>query len=79
MRLGQGAEVEMERAVAEKVMAILAEGREINALDALSHEITGEDERRAFRRTLAGIMGLYTDLIVSIAYQYPDLDPDKLV
>jgi len=71
--------VEMERAVAEKVMAILAEGREISALDVLSHEITSEDERRAFRRTLAGIMGLYTDLIMSIAYQYPDLDPDKLV
>ena len=69
----------MERSVAEKVMAILAEGREIGALDELSHEITGEDERRAFRRTLAGIMGLYTDLIVSIAYQYPALDPDKLV
>ncbi len=75
----QRTEVDIERAVAEKVMAILAEGREIGALDELSHEITGEDERRAFRRTLAGIMGLYTDLIVSIAYQYPDLDPDKLV
>lgn len=70
-------EVQMERAVAEKVMAILADGRELNALDALSHEISGEDERRAFRRTLAQVMGLYTDLIVSIAYQYPDLDPDR--
>ena len=69
----------MDRAVAEKAMAILAEGREIGALDVLSHEITGEDERRDFRRTLAGIMCLYTELIVSIAYQYPDLDPDKSV
>jgi hypothetical protein len=67
----------MERAVAEKVMAILADGRELNVLDALSHEISGEDERRTFRRTLAQVMGLYTDLIVSIAYQYPDLDPDR--
>jgi hypothetical protein len=67
----------MERAVAEKVMAILADGRELNALDALSHEISGEDERRAFRRALAQVMGLYTDLIVSIAHQYPDLDPDR--
>ena len=67
----------MERAVAEKVMAILADGRELNALDALSHEISGEDERRAFRRRLAQVMGVYTDLIVSIAHQYPDLDPDR--
>jgi hypothetical protein len=67
----------MERAVAEKVIAILAGGRELNALDALSHKISGEDERRAFRRTLAQVMGLYTDLIVSIAHQYPDLDPDR--
>ena len=47
----------MERAVAEKVMAILADGRELNALDALSHEISGEDERRAFRHRLAQVMG----------------------
>lgn len=67
----------MERAVAEKRMAILADGRELNALDALSNEISGEDERRAFRRRLAQVMGLYTDLIVSIAHQYPDLDPDR--
>jgi hypothetical protein len=67
----------MERAVAEKIMAILADGRELNALDALSNEIFGEDERRAFRRRLAQVMGLYTDLIVSIAHQYPDLDPDR--
>jgi hypothetical protein len=26
---------------------------------------------------LAQIMGLYTDLIVSVAHQYPDLDPDS--
>lgn len=67
----------MEKAIAEKIMEVLAPGREANALDALSWEITDEPERRAFRRKLGEIMGLYTDLIVLVARQYPELDPDK--
>jgi len=60
-------------------MDILAAGRELGALDILSLKIADDEERRAFRRVLAQIMGLYTDLIVSVANQYPDLDPDKSV
>jgi len=60
-------------------MDILAAGRELGALDVLSHKIADDEERRAFRRVLAQIMALYTDLIVSVAHQYPDLDPDKPV
>ena len=67
----------MDRAVAAEIMEILAAGRELGALDTLSLRITDETERRVFRRNLGHIMGLYTDLIVSIARQYPDLDPDK--
>jgi hypothetical protein len=67
----------MDRAVAAEIMDILAAGRELGALDTLSLKITDETERRVFRRNLGQIMGLYTDLIVSIARQYPDLDPDK--
>jgi hypothetical protein len=58
-------------------MDILASGSELNALDALSFKIVDDAERHAFRRVLAQIIGLYTDLIVSIAHQHPDLDPDK--
>ena len=67
----------MDRDVAAEIMDIVAAGRELGALDILSFEITGDEERRAFRRTLAQIMALYTDLVVSVARQYPDLDPDK--
>lgn len=60
-------------------MDILAAGRELGALDILSLKIADDEERKAFRRILAQIMGLYTDLVVSVAHQYPDLDPDKSV
>ena len=66
----------MERAIAVKVVEILSESRDLGALDALSLEIVNEDERRAFRRRLGEIMGRYTDLLVSIVHEYPDLDPD---
>lgn len=67
----------MDRQLAAEIMNILASGRELNALEALALRIEDDTERRVFRRVLAQIMGLYTDLIVSIAHQYPDLDPDK--
>lgn len=58
-------------------MDIVAAGREPGALDILSLKIADDDERKAFRRTLAQITALYTDLVVSVAHQYPDLSPDK--
>ena len=67
----------MDKAVTSEIMDIVATGHELGALDVLSSRITDEEERKAFRRTLAQIMGLYTDLVVRIAHQYPDLDPDK--
>jgi hypothetical protein len=66
----------MERAIAAKVVEILSESRDLGALDRLSLEIANENERRAFRRKLGEIMGHYTDLLVSIVHEYPDLDPD---
>jgi len=67
----------MDKSVAAEIMDIVATGHELGVLDVLSFRITDEEERKAFRRTLAQIMGLYTDLVVRIAHQYPDLDPDK--
>jgi len=68
----------MERAVATKVVDILVECRDLGALDALSLKIADEDERRAFRRRLGEIMGLYADMLVSVLREYPDLDPDPV-
>lgn len=67
----------MDKSVAAEIMDIVATGRELGALDVLSFRIKDEEERKVFRRTLAEIMGLYTALVVRIAHQYPDLDPDK--
>ena len=66
----------MERAIAVKVVEILSESRDLGDLDTLSLQIVDEDERRAFRRKLGEIMGHYTDLLVSVVHEYPDLDPD---
>jgi hypothetical protein len=56
---------------------ILAAEKDVGALSSLSEKITDDQERRAFRKQLAEVMVLYADMIVSIARQYPDLDPDK--
>ena len=44
-----------------------------NLMSALASSIGGF----FYFLVLAQIIGLYTDLIVTIAHQYPDLDPDK--
>jgi hypothetical protein len=65
----------MGRAIAVKVISLLVGTRDLGDLDNLSREIVDEEERRAFRRKLAQIIGLYMDLLVSVVRQYPDLDP----
>ena len=47
-------------------------------LDALSHEIENEDEKRAFRLLVAAaIEAISWDLIAPILRQHPELDPYK--
>jgi len=68
----------MQRGLALRVMdAIRAAEASVNALEALSLEITDEEERRAFRRHIAEVMIGYIDIQMSIVRQYPDLDPDR--
>lgn len=68
----------MEKALALQIMdAIQAAETHVNILESLSVEITDDDERKAFRRHLAEIMIGYIDIQMSIARQYPDLDPDR--
>ena len=35
-----------------------------------------DEERKAVRRKIAQIMGLYVDILVAVFHQYPDLDTD---
>jgi hypothetical protein len=68
----------VEKALALQIMdAIQAAETQVNILESLSVEITDDDERKAFRRHLAEVMIGYIDIQMSIARQYPDLDPDR--
>jgi hypothetical protein len=68
----------LEKAVASQVVdAILLIERQLTVLDVLSDNIADDNERREFRRGLASIISAYTDVLVSVVRQHPDLDPDK--
>jgi hypothetical protein len=68
----------MDKKLASEIIdTILAAEKGLGALDSLSERIADDQERKVFRRNLAEIMVRYTDLIVAIAHQYPELDPDK--
>lgn len=67
----------MEKTLALQVMeAIRAAETHVNTLEALSVEITDDQERKSFRRHLAEVMIGYIDLQMLIVRKYPDLDPD---
>ena len=68
----------MDKPLAAQIVdRILAAERELGALSDLSEKIGDEHERRPLRRHLAEAMSRYTDILMSIVRQYPDLDPDK--
>lgn len=68
----------MNRALAVDILtAIQAAEAHLDVLSALSEKMENNDERRKFRRGLAGIMIGYIDLMADIVRQYPDLDPDR--
>jgi hypothetical protein len=70
----------MEKALALQIMDVIqAAETQVNILESLSLKIADDDERKAFRRRLAEIMIGYIDIQMSIARQYPDLDPDRKV
>ena len=48
----------------------------MTVLDALSDKIADDQERRDFRRHLADIIVVYTDMLIAVIHQYPELDPD---
>jgi len=71
----------MERKIAEDLMAALITlGAECTKVSEITQKIQDNDERIKFRRGLGGIIGdVYTELMIPIIRQYPDLDPDKEV
>lgn len=69
----------MERRIGEKLMQLLLSLDEpLNEATALSRELADPEEQKAVRRVIGEVTGrIYTDLMVPIIRQYPDLDPDK--
>ncbi|MBM3646554.1 MAG: hypothetical protein FJX11_02060 [Alphaproteobacteria bacterium] len=68
----------MDKSVAAHfVDAILALERDLTVLDELSHEVADSGERKAIRKSLAQIIVMYTDMLISVIDQHPDLDPDR--
>jgi hypothetical protein len=50
----------------------------LNAAMEAVEKIQDMEQRRAFRRALAGVVGaVYTELFVPIGKEFPDLLPDK--
>lgn len=69
----------MDRRIAEQLIDLaLALDGPLNQATALSLQIEDLEERKAVRRVIGETTGrLYTDLMVPIIRQYPDLDPEK--
>jgi len=69
----------MERSTAIEIVSQLkALDGPLNAAMAAVENIQGSEQRRAFQRALAMVVGaIYTDLFVPIGAEFPDLLPDK--
>jgi hypothetical protein len=69
----------MDRALAAKIISHLKElDGPLNAAMSTVEKLKDAEQRRAFRRALAGVTAaVYTDLMVPIGREFPDLLPDK--
>ena len=69
----------MDRNVAESLMSnLLALDEPLNSSATLVNQIPNKEEQKEFRRGIGEIVGrIYTDLMLPIIRQYPDLDPEK--
>jgi len=69
----------MERSTAiEIVRHLKALDDPLNAAIEAVEKIQSVEQRRAFRRALADVVGaVYTELFVPIGREFPDLLPDK--
>ena len=69
----------MDRNVGELLMSnLLAFDEPLNSSATLVNQIPNKEEQKEFRRGIGEIVGrIYTDLMLPIIRQYPDLDPEK--
>lgn len=69
----------MDRSLAKQLIELaLALDAPLNAATELTDQISDTEERTAVRRAIAEITGAaYSELILPIVRQYPDLDPER--
>lgn len=69
----------MNRVTAARTMRSIIElNGNLNAVAHVIERIRDTDEKKKFRRAFASIAGdVYTELMMPITEQFPDLDPDK--
>ena len=69
----------MQKNFAQQLMAEIALlNVRLNQVADLIEQLEDEGERKAYRHTIATVMGsVYTELMVPTLRQYPELDPDK--
>src|ERR1700694_5331740 len=70
----------MDKSVAtQMIQAALSIGDHLNKLTDLSSRLSSEADQRKFRTNLGSAMGIsYTDIMMPIIKEHPDLDPDML-
>jgi len=69
----------MQKSVAESLMKEMLDiGEHLNAADQLVGKLDDVQELNNYKRAIGNLMGLiYTEVMVPIIKNYPDLDPDK--
>jgi len=70
----------MKKAIAEQLIKLFLEiDKPLNAATELTWGISDQKEQKTIRRGIAEITSrIYTDLMLPIIRQYPELDPEKI-
>lgn len=69
----------MDKTTANSLMKeMLALSQHIDEAGELTKQIIDENERYVIRKGIADVAGIvYTDIMMPLIRQYPELDPDK--
>ena len=69
----------MKRDMAEKILQeMMGIGDRLNVATSFVDKIENKDECKKFKIPIGNIMGLiYTEIMIPIIKQHPDLDPDR--
>lgn len=72
-------EFDMEKSLAASIIeGSLVVGQSLNELLRLVEKVTEGRVQKDLRRQIGDVMGrLYTDVMMPVIQQYPDLDPDR--